>query len=221
MRIYLLLISFTLLFTACNDTKSYHILYPIQASKQEVLRLDGFRFLASDQKSPIAIMILSNPVENGSFVEAIFAYTNHTKNVMHIKASDIVVKMRKKGVLSVLTKKEYEASAVYKKVEAISDLTPKMKAYGCAPDASENNTAVATMTPEQKLVWQKHLAYPFKDEALYLETLVIQPGESKVALIRFNLPQTDTTFKQAIILMKFTLEDKKRHHFKFVLQSLD
>lgn len=204
----------------CSSPKQYHLLYPIQASKQEVLRLDGFRFLSSESKSPIALMILSNPIEDASFVDVIFAYQNNGKQTINITPKDISIKMRGVGELSLLSKEEYQKGEGFKKPEGFDNLTPKMKAYGCAAPSSKDNTSVATLSLSQKWVWDEHMSYPFKDDTLYLENLRIKPGEMKGALIRFKLPKTDENFEQSTLLIKFTLEDKIRNHFKFILQSL-
>ncbi|HFU74418.1 MAG TPA: hypothetical protein ENK65_02570 [Helicobacteraceae bacterium] len=221
MRFVFLIVPLIVLFSACQEKPSYQILYPIEASKQKVLRLDGFRFLSSEHKSPISIMVLSNPIAAGSFVEAVFSYTNNSNTIMQIHPNDITIKMRNYGMLQLLTKHEYDTAVPYQKIAAITNLTPKMKSYGCAPDATQNNITVESMNPSQKQIWQEHLEYPFEKSALYLDTLSIKPQETKTALIRFKLPQTAADFDQSIILIKFSLADKQRHHFKFVLQSLD
>jgi hypothetical protein len=32
--------------SACKESTDYHLLYPIEASKQDVLRIQGYRFLS-------------------------------------------------------------------------------------------------------------------------------------------------------------------------------
>lgn len=207
-------------FNACNTPKQYHLLYPIQASKQKVLRFDGFRFLSSESKSPISLMILSNPVEDASFVDVVFAYQNNSTQNIIIDTNDITIKMSGIGALTLLSKEDYKKDALFKKAEGFNSLIPKMKAYGCAAANSKNNTTLATLTLTQKWVWDKHLAYPFKDETLYLDHLLVKPGEMKGALIRFKLPKTGANFKQSTLLIQFALKDDIRNHFKFILQSL-
>jgi len=68
---------------ACsNKPKTYHLLYPIEASKQEVLRLDGYRFLSSSLVSPASVVVLSNPVQNGGYIDFTFALSNTSKKTM-------------------------------------------------------------------------------------------------------------------------------------------
>ena len=123
-----------LVFMGCEHKVNYHLLYPVQASKQNIIRLEGFRFLSSELKSPASMFILSNPVADDGFVDFALALTNKSGKLMTLSPKNILVRLSKHGKLQVLNATEYALSKAYVKPKNISSLAPKMKEYGCVPE---------------------------------------------------------------------------------------
>jgi len=218
MRFLLSLISIFIL-SACSKAPNYHLLYPIEASHQKVSRLQGYRFLSTELSSPASIIILSNPVENGGFVDLAFALSNHSSKPIHLDAKDFVFKLSKIGNVQLFTKEEYLHASEYTKPKAFKDLTPKMQAYGCVGSNTKDNISTDEFTPTQAWVWQRHLQYPFKRSELYFESLDLKPQETKGVIWRLKIPKLEEGFEQGTLFIKFDLNEEA-YRFKFILQSL-
>lgn len=210
----------SIVLSACDDTENYHLLYPIEASKQEVLRIQGYRFLSSTLDSPASILVLSNPVKNGGFADFALSLTNNSDKTLHLRTEDLVIKMSKYGELKILSSEGYASAPVYKKPDGFDRLSPKMQAFGCAASNTKDNITSATFTASQLWVWKKHLLYPFKDQELYFNSLDVPPGETSGALFRVNFPVLAKDFEQATVLLHLKVNEKKGYKFKFILQSL-
>lgn len=210
------------IFTACGEDKSYSLLYPIEASKQSVSLIEGYRFLSSETNSPFAVIVLSNPVENGSYADLAFAISNRGDKPISIDLDDIIVKMRGAGELRVSTKRAYAHAKPYKRPESFESLSPKMQAFGCAAANTKDNIGVSSFNEAQSWVWNRHKEYPFIRPELYLEALTIPSGQTKGVLFRIQLPEMDKSFDQSTILIqiKTKKEEEELYRFKLVLQSL-
>jgi hypothetical protein len=206
--------------SACNETKHYHLLYPIEASKQEVLRIQGYRFLSSTLASPASILVLSNPVENGGFADFALAITNNSDTPLSLSEKDLVIKMSRQGTLKMLSPQEYSSSKVYARPDGFERLSPQMQAFGCAAANTEDNIRPAAFNASQSWVWEQHLRYPFKKEELYLETLEIPSGATKGVLFRVSFPELAEDFEQATVLVHLNVTHQEEYKFKFILQSL-
>ncbi len=216
----LILIVLSIVLGACDETENYHLLYPIEASKQEVLRIQGYRFLSSTLDSPASILVLSNPVKNGGFADFAFSITNNSDKSLHLSTEDLVVKMSKYGELETISSEEYASAPVYKKPDGFDRLSPKMQAFGCAASNTKDNITPATFSASQLWVWKKHLLYPFKDQKLYLKSLDIPSGKTSGAIFRVRFPALAKDFEQATLLLHLKVDGKKGYKFKFILQSL-
>ncbi len=216
----LIFVLLSVLLSACNETKRYQLLYPIEASKQEVLRIQGYRFLYSTLASPASILVLSNPVENGGFADFALAITNNSDKTLQLSREDLVIKMSKHGELKTISLGEYTSAEIYTKPDGFERLSPKMQAFGCAAANTKDNVTPATFNATQSWVWKKHLLYPFKKEELYLETLEIPSGETKGTLFRVHFPELRKDFEQATVLVHLKVKDQEGYKFKFILQSL-
>lgn len=214
------LIVLSIVLGACDETKNYHLLYPIEASKQEVLRIQGYRFLSSTLHSPASVLVLSNPVENGGFSDFAFSITNNSDQTLHLSTEDLVVKMSKYGDLETISSEEYVSAPVYEKPDGFDRLSPKMQAFGCAASNTKDNITPATFSASQLWVWKKHLLYPFKDQKLYLKDLTIASGETSGAIFRVRFPALAKDFEQATVLLHLKVNGEKGYKFKFILQSL-
>jgi len=216
----LLLLPFLIfLLTACNEPPTYHLLYPIEASKQKVSRLDGYRFLSSTLPSPASIIVLSNPVENGGFLDFAFALTNNSDKNIHLSSKDFIFKLSKIGNLTLLAPIEYKNSPAYKEPDGYDTLTPKMQAYGCVGSNTKDNVSPSAFNASESWVWQRHLQYPFKRGELYLQDLEIQPKETKGVIWRLKIPHLADDFEEGTVYIKFDLNGEA-YRFKFILQSL-
>lgn len=207
--------------TACAENKTYQLLYPIEASKQNILRLEGYRFLSSTLRIPSSILVLSNPIENGGFAEFAFALTNKSTELIHLRPADFLVKLRDHGKLEVITAQTYAQAEAYTKPKGFEKLSPKMKAYGCAAANTEDNINVSSFDATQDWVWSKHQHYPFKQNDLYLKDIEIAAGETKGIIFRIKLPLMLKDFKQSTILVQIKGEGYETYKFKFILQSLE
>ena len=216
----LVLLVLALVLSACNETKGYHLLYPIEASKQEVLRIQGYRFLSSTRESPASILVLSNPVENGGFADFAFSMTNNSDKTLHLDMQDLVVKMSKHSDLEILSSQQYASAQIYKKPEGFDRLSPKMQAFGCAAANTKDNITPTTFNATQLWVWKKHLLYPFKDQKLYLKSLTIPSGETAGAIFRVRFPALAKDFEQATVLLHLKVSGQEGYKFKFILQLL-
>lgn len=216
---YIPFVILVFILSACNESKSYHLLYPIEASKQELSRIQGYRFLSSTLDSPASILVLSNPIENGSFVDFAFALSNNHKNSVHISEKDFSIKISKHGDLELVSLPNYAQSKPYKKPEGFDTLTPKMQAFGCSTTNMTDNIEISSFNASQSWVWDKHLQYPFVRPELYLKKLEILAGETKGAIFRIALPEMPKDFEQATLLVKLKIEEDA-YRFKFILQSL-
>lgn len=205
---------------ACDASENYHLLYPIEASKQEVLRIQGYRFLYSTLDSPAAILVLSNPVKNGGFADFALAIANNSDKTLYLSTKDLVIKMSKYGELGMLSSEAYASAPVYKKPDGFDRLSPKMQAFGCAASNTKDNVTPATFTAAQLWVWKKHLLYPFKDQKLYLKSLAIPSGETAGTVFRVRFPELTGDFEQATLLLHLKVNGKEGYKFKFILQSL-
>ena len=210
----------TIVFSACNESTGYHLLYPIEASKQEVLRIQGYRFLSSTLDSPASILVLSNPIENGGFADFAFSMTNNGDKTVHLSENDLVIKMSKSGDLAMLTSEEYASAQLYIKPEGFNRLSPKMQAFGCAAANTKDNITPTTFNATQLWVWKKHLLYPFKDQKLYLKSLTIPSGETAGAIFRVRFPALAKDFEQATVLLHLKVSGQEGYKFKFILQLL-
>jgi hypothetical protein len=206
--------------SACNESTGYHLLYPIEASKQEVLRIQGYRFLSSTLESPASILVLSNPVENGGFADFALAITNNNNKTMQVSEKDLVVKMSKHGELEVISNEKYASAQIYTKPEGFDRLSPKMQAFGCAAANTEDNVTPTTFNAAQLWVWKKHLRYPFKDQNIYLKSLTIPSKETAGAIFRVRFPALAKDFEQATVLLHLKVSGQEGYKFKFILQSL-
>ena len=213
-------ILFTIAFSACNESTGYHLLYPIEASKQEVLRIQGYRFLSSTLDSPASILVLSNPIENGGFADFAFSMTNNSDRTVHLSEKDFVIKMSEYGELAMLASEEYTSAQIYIKPDGFERLSPKMQAFGCAAANTKDNINTSSFNASQSWVWDKHLLYPFKKEKLYLKTLDIPAGETKGAIFRVHFPLLAKDFEQATVLVHLKVKNIEEYRFKFILQSL-
>jgi hypothetical protein len=210
----------TIAFSACNESTGYHLLYPIEASKQEVLRIQGYRFLSSTLDSPASILVLSNPIENGGFADFALSITNNSNNTLHLSGKDLVIKMSKYGELEMLSNEKYTSAQTYTKPKGYERLSPKMQAFGCAATNTKDNIKTSSFNASQSWVWDKHLLYPFKKEKLYLKTLDIPAGETKGTIFRVHFPLLAEDFKQATVLVHLKVKNHEEYRFKFILQSL-
>lgn len=217
---YLSYIILAFILSACDETTSYHLLYPIEASKQEVLRIKGYRFLSSNLNSPASILVLSNPIENGGFADFALAITNNGDQTIHLSKKDFIIKMRAVGELDLLSSKTYAQDREYIRPEGFDTLAPKMQAYGCATSNTKDNIQEEAFNTSQAWVWDKHKKYPFKDTELYLRSLDIPSKQTKGTIFRIALPKLDKDFKQSTILVDVSIEGKSEYKFKFILQSL-
>lgn len=215
----LLLIALAFSITACNETKSYNFLYPIEASNQDVLRIEGYRFLSSTLPSAASILVLSNPIKNAGFIDFAFAMTNNQKDSIHLSKKDFLIKISKLGTLKLLSNKEYTQAQIYIRPKGFDTLSPKMQAFGCSSTNTKDNRTKAQLNPPQVWVWDKHLKYPFKDQDLYLNDLEILAGETKGTIFRINLPKLPEDFEQATLLIRLDTQESE-YRFKFILQSL-
>lgn len=215
---FIILLAFSL--NAYFEEKEYHLLYPIAASKQEVLRIHGYRFLSSNLDSTASILVLSNPVENGGFADFALALTNNRNKSIHLSQKDFIIKMRGIGELQLVSLKGYEQAGNYIKPEGFDRLSPKMQAFGCSDTKTKDNIEESSFNTSQAWVWDKHSRYPFKDTALYLNTLDIPAGETKGAIFRIKIPQMDEAFEQSTILVHLKIPQQDGYKFKFILQSL-
>lgn len=217
---FLSFIILTFMLTACDEPRAYYLLYPIEASKQDVLRLQGYRFLSSNLDSPASIIVLSNPVENGGFADFAFAITNNSDKTIHLSEEDFTIKMREKGELELLSSRAYDQAKVYKKPEGFDRLAPKMQAFGCAAANTEDNIHTAAFNASQSWVWDKHLRYPFKEPELYLKGLEIPAAQTRGAVFRIAFPELAESFEQSTILVQLKVPGHDEYRFKFILQSL-
>ncbi len=216
---YIPFVIFVFLFGACSEPRSYHLLYPIEASKQELSRIQGYRFLSSTLDSPVSILVLSNPVENGGFAELAFALSNNHEHTVHISEKDFTIKMSKHGDLELISPLNYAQSKSYQKPEGFDRLSPKMQAFGCSATKTEDNIDISSLNASQAWVWDRHLQYPFKRPELYLKDLEVLAGETAGAVLRIALPEMAEDFEQSTLLVKLTIEEDV-YRFKFILQSL-
>jgi len=206
--------------SACDEVKTYNLLYPIEASKQDVLRLQGYRFLSSSLDSPASILVLSNPVKNGEFADFAFAMTNRSDKALHLSNTDFILKMSKHGKLLFVSSEEYAQAQNYKKPEGFDKLSPKMQAFGCAATSHKDNIEPSSFNPSQRWVWERHLEYPFKKQEIYIKNLDISPGETKGGIFRIKLPEMSENFEQSTILIHLKIPGHNEYRFKFILQSL-
>lgn len=216
----LTLIVLSIILGACDETENHHLLYPIEASKQEVLRIQGYRFLSSTLDSPASILVLSNPVKNGGFADFAFSITNNSDKTLHLSTEDLVIKMSQHGELEMISSEEYASAPVYKKPDGFDRLSPKMQAFGCAAPNTKDNITPTTFNASQLWVWKKHLLYPFKDQKLYLKRLTIPSRETSGAIFRVRFPALTKDFEQATVLLDLKVNGKEGYKFKFILQSL-
>ncbi len=215
-----ILVVLSIVLGACNEAKSHHLLYPIEASKQEVLRIQGYRFLSSTLHSPASILVLSNPVENGGFADFAVSITNNSNTRLQLSGKDLVIKMSKYGELEMLSNEDYVSAPVYKKPDGFEKLSPKMQAFGCAASNTKDNITPAYFNASQSWVWDKHLLYPFKKEDLYLKNLDISSGKTAGAIFRVRFPELAKDFEQATVLVHLKVKNHEGYKFKFILQSL-
>ena len=216
----LLLVILSIVLGGCNEPKPYYLLYPIEASKQDLLRIQGYRFLSSSLHSPASILVLSNPVQNGGFADFAFAITNNSEKMMQVREKDLIIKMSKYGELEMLSNEKYTSAQIYTKPEGFDRLSPKMQAFGCAATNTKDNIETAAFNTSQSWVWDKHLRYPFKKEELYLKRLDIPVGETKGAIFRVRFPALPKDFQQSTILLHLKMSGDEGYKFKFILQSL-
>ncbi len=216
---FIILLVFSL--NAYFEEKEYHLLYPIAASKQEVLHIHGYWFLSSNLYSTASILVLSKPVENGGFADFALAITNNGDHTIHLSKKDFIIKMRAVGELEILSSKTYAQGREYIRPEGFDTLAPKMQAYGCAASNTKDNIQEEAFNTSQAWVWDKHKKYPFKDTELYLKSLDIPSKQTKGTIFRIALPKLDKDFKQSTILVDVSIEGKSEYKFKFILQSLE
>lgn len=215
-----IIVIFSIMLSGCDESKSYNLLYPIEASKQEVLRIQGYRFLSSTLDSPASILVLSNPVENGGFADFAFSMTNNSAQTLHLSQKNLLIKMSRHGELELISSQDYASAEIYEKPEGFDTLSPKMQAFGCAAANTKDNIDAADFNPSQSWVWDKHVRYPFKKEELYLKTLKIPSGETRGAIFRVHLPVLSKSFEQSTILVHLKVNRQEGYKFKFILQSL-
>ena len=222
MKFKWILLTLSLLLSSCETpSERYLLLYPIQASKQSVLRLEGQRFLSSELSSPASILILNNPIQNGGFVDIALAITHHETRSRTLHPKDISVQLSQKGHLKLLNHQEYQMASPYTKPNLSAALLPKMKSYGCASNHHADNINQQSFSASQAWVWKRHLRYPFKDDTLYLKRVKFEANSTQGAIFRVELPKMPTTFEQATLFIKVSFEDHEDYRFKFILQALN
>ncbi len=221
MKVRWIVLTLSLLLSSCETPKRYLLLYPIQASKQSVLRLQGQRFLSSELSSPASILILNNPIQNGGFVDIALAISHQDTRPRSLKIKNISAQLSQIGHLKLLSYQEYQMAPSYTNPHLSAALMPKMKDYGCASDHQDDNINLQSFSASQAWVWKQHLRYPFKDDSLYLKTLNFEGNSTQGAIFRVKIPEVSTAFEQTTLFIKLNFEGHEDYKFRFILQALN
>lgn len=218
-----------LVLVGCSSTKevlkdehkpSYELVFPLHASAQDVIRLEGYRFLSSTMDSPASLLMLSNPVRSDGFIDIAFAMTNNSTKTVVLKRKDLLIKISKKGKVNPLSKEDYAKGDVYQKPKNLDSLIPKMELLGCSPRDNSSNIEPSALNQAQKWVWDRYKRYPFKDDSIYFETLHIEKGETKGGILRIKLPVFSVDQDGTALYIKVDTGVQEAYKFRFMMQGI-
>ena len=225
-----LLLLTALLIGGCKEesaNSAYNLVYPIQASKQKILRMDGTRFLTTTDTPELSAIVLNNPVAERGFADIAFAITNMTETP--IKVTRQMLELRtKQGVLPLETKSAYEAYIAdgrrFITPEGYEALMPKMQAFGCAAPKSEDDIAPDALSASQKQVWKQYKRYRGSgvlDTSEYFESFTLAPGTTRSAFFRVNIPAVDRGSERETMLFSLCPEGHACKKLRLVIQPLE
>ena len=219
-----------LLFGGCKEdtnATAYHLVYPIQASKQKILRMEGTRFLTTTDTPELSAIVLNNPVAERGFADIAFSITNASEHPLKLAPGMLEVRT-KQGVLPLTAKSAYEAYVAkggrYRLPEGYEALMPKMQAFGCAAPKSEDNIDPATLLPSQKQIWKHYRRYRdagVLDASEYFEGFTVAPGATRSAFFRVTLPAVDLDAERETMLVSLCPEEHSCKKIRLVIQPLD
>ncbi len=217
------LLGLTLL-CSCADTPSYRLLYPVQASKQEIVRLEGTRLLTTDTAPKTALIVLNNPVS--AYVDIAFAIENTTAAPLLLER--LPAARLKSGPLNVLEKAAYDArfksGERYVRPDGYERLVPQMQAFGCAAPDHGDTLQEAHLDSAPKAVWNRYRRYReagSSDAAAYFTPMRLEPGETRGAIIRIDLPETALSKQRETMLLTLCPTGRSCEKVRLVLQPLD
>ena len=229
MRPLLTLLLATLpLFTAgCGDPEpQYRLVYPIQASKQQIHRLDGVRFLSTTDAPELSLIVLSNPVEDAAYVDIAFALSNTTEKPLTVTAQMLGCRTRS-GAAAVADRSSYEQrigrGERYRRPEGFEKLMPKMQAFGCAAPKTKDTADKSTLTPSQKQVWKEYRIYQERgapESSHYFSGFELEPGATQSAFVRVDLPHVDATAERETLLFSLCPPNLPCRKVRLVIQPL-
>jgi hypothetical protein len=223
----LLLTALPFFAAGCSDPEpEYRLIYPIQASKQQIHRLEGVRFLSTTDAPELSIIVLSNPVKDATYVDIAFAVTNTTAAPLRVAPEMLGLRTRG-GALTVNDRSGYEArirqGERFRRPEGFDKLMPKMQAFGCAAPNTKDTADKASLTPSQKQVWKhyrNYLAAGALEARDYFTGFELNPGETRSAFVRADLPYVDAKAERETMLFSLCPERAPCRKVRLVIQPL-
>lgn len=216
----------TIFIAGCKEQPAYELVYPVQASKQQIHRIDGVRFISTTDTPELSLIILNNPVPSGAFADIAFSITN--SGGTSLKLTRMPQGRIKSGPLPVLGKESYEKRISlgerYLRPEGYEKLMPAMQKFGCAAQKSENTTSPFDLTASQKQVWKHYKRYQTDgtlDSGDYFEGFTLAPGETKSAFVRIDLPKLETGSERETMLFTLCPEEHSCKKVRLVIQPLN
>lgn len=222
-----LLATLALVTAGCGDTEpEYRLIYPIQASKQQIHRLDGVRFLSTTDSPELALIVLSNPVADATYVDIAFALTNTAEKPLQVDAKMLGCRTRG-GALAIADRAGYEARLQkgerFRRPEGFEKLMPKMQAFGCAAPKTKDTADATALSPAQKQVWKHYRTYRETgtlESGAYFTGFTIAPGETRSAFVRVDLPRVDAKAERETMLFSLCPTDSLCKKIRLVIQPL-
>ena len=212
------------LLSGCADTPSYRLLYPVQASKQELLRLEGTRLLLTDTAPQTALIVLNNPVS--TYADIAFALENTTAAPLLLE--QLPAARLKSGPLNVLEKPAYDtrlkSGERYVRPDGYERLVPQMQAFGCAAPKSADNVHPGNLASASEAVWNLYRRYREESgsaAAAYFVPIHLEPGETHGAVIRIDLPETALSKDRETMLLTLCPTGRSCEKIRLILQPLD
>jgi hypothetical protein len=223
----LLLAALPFFSAGCSEAEpEYRLIYPIQASKQQLHRLDGVRFLSTTDAPELSLIVLSNPVEDAAFVDIAFAVTNTTPELLTVTPKMLNCRT-KSGSMTIADRSGYEQRIAngehYRRPEGFDKLMPKMQAFGCAAPNTRDTADKASLKPSQKQAWKhyrNYLATGAPDAGDYFTGFELNPGETRSAFVRIDLPRVDAEAERETMLFSLCPADLPCRKVRLVIQPL-
>jgi len=215
-----------LLLGGCKEQPRYELVYPVQASKQQIHRLEGVRFVSTTDTPEISLIVLNNPVAPGSFVDIAFALTNTAQTPLTLSA--LPQARTGKGELKVLDRSAYaartDAGERYVRPEGFEKLMPAMQKFGCAAQKSEDTLTPFGLSASQKQLWRHYRQYQqntYGKSDDYFDGFTLDAGETKSAFVRVELPQTSHGGERETMLFTLCPEHYACKKMRLVIQPLE